>query len=70
MHKKKIVALMRRNRGTTIFFSNSIVLLWDRETADLTSMYKLCSTQYILLYYKGEAEFLIFALFVLVGGLD
>ena len=35
---KKMVAHMRRNGGTTIFSSNSIVLLGDRGTANLTSM--------------------------------
>ena len=60
---------MHRNGETAIFFSDSIVLLRDREMANLTSMYKLCSTHYMLLYHEVEAVFLIFALFILVGWL-
>ena len=67
---KKFVPLMRRNGRTTNFSSNSLVLLGNRETANLTFMYKLCSTQNMLLYYKVEADFLIFAFFVLFGWLD
>ena len=33
---------------------------------NLTSMYKLCSTHYMLLYHEVEAVFLMFALFILV----
>ena len=60
---------MRRNGETTIFSSDSIVLLRDREMANMTCMYKLCST-HMLLYHEVEAVFMIFVLFILVGWLE
>ena len=60
---------MHRNGGTTIFSSDSIVLLGDREMSNLTFRYKLCSPHYILLYtIRFMLNFLyLYCLYWLVG---
>ena len=38
--------------------------------ANLTSMYKLCSTQFMLLYHEVDTVILIFTLSILIGWLE
>ena len=66
----KIVALMRRNGETAILSSDSIDLSSDKEMANLTSIYKLCSTQFMLLYHEVDTVILIFTLSILIGWLE